>query len=162
MFHLALFLDLRMYAAYISFQLAKGNGLACLSQQLANARKVCGFLRRNADQGRRAAIDGVVLWMERVSKQLGKVMPQAKQDIGVMEASGQWMSADGVCTILEDLRVEALDEMPEDWHAPLSEYAARLLHDAALGNAMFGHTPPPRLSCLRTMQVSNLGSVCIY
>ena len=63
------------------------------------------------------------------------------------------MHADKVVKMVEGLRLEALAEMPKEGNAPLSEYSARLLHNAALGNTMFGHIPPPRLSCLRTLQV---------
>jgi hypothetical protein len=54
--------------------------------------------------------------------------------------------------LLDKLRVEALSNLPDDLNVRLSVYAARELHDAALSSLAFGHIPPPRLSCLRTLQ----------
>lgn len=150
-FSLLHFLDLNLYSTYISFQLAKENSRANLTQQLSNARKVLAFLRRRADVTVCASISSIETWLLRLSKQVGALLPSARQDIGEMEVEGTWLPASQLVAMLEKLRVEALAGV--SYEGCITEYDARLLHDAALSSTMFGYLPPPRLSCLRTLQV---------
>lgn len=150
-FSLLHFLDLDLYSKYISFQLAKENSRVNLSQQLSNARKVLAFLKRKADARLCASISSIETWMLRLSKQIVALLPQARQDIGQMEQEGTWLPASDLVALLDKLRVEAVRAV--NMEGCVSEYGARLLHDAALSSTMFGYIPPPRLSCLRTLQV---------
>ena len=152
-FHLALFLDLDKYAAYIAFQVAKQNGRASITQQLSHARKVCSFLRRSADQERVTAISEVETWLRRVSQQIVKILPQPRKDVGLLVASKQWMDAAELAVFVERFRLEILALLPANLEVPLCEYTARQLHDATLANTLYGHIPPLRLSCVRTLQV---------
>ena len=145
------FLDLEKYSTYISFQLAKENSKANLTQQISNARKVLAFLKRMADAAVCALISSIEIWLLRLSKQIVLLLPQAKQDIGQMEEDGTWLSASELVALLEGFRVEALKAVADV--ECLSEYGASMLHDAALSSTLFGYMPPVRLSCLRSLQV---------
>lgn len=150
-FSLLQFLDLDLYSTYMSFQLAKENSRVNLTQQLSNARKVLAFLKRNADSRVGASISSVEVWLLRLSKQVVALLPQTRADIGEMEEEGTWLPACELVVMLNKLREEAVRGV--DLEGCGGEYGARLLHDAALSNTMFGYIPPPRLSCLRTLQV---------
>ena len=152
-FSLDLFLDLDIYSNYISFQVAKKNGRACLTQQLSNARKVCTFLKVDADSHKEARINAVVDWLITLSKQIVTILPKPVTDIAALEEEGKWLPAEELVVVLDKFRLEAMRHVPLDEGVCLSQYAARLVHDAALSATMFGHIPPPRLSCIRTLQV---------
>ena len=73
-------------------------------------------------------------------------------DIGVLEDEGNWVHSDQLVAMMEDLRLEALGQVPQQ--GLCTPYPARLLMDALLGAVLFGgHLPPLRLSCMRTLQV---------
>ena len=156
-FNLSLFLDTKMFSAYIAFLLAKGNQRACLTQLLSNARKVCHFLRRETASGGPAtalvaSVNGVETWLLRLSKQIITVLHKPKTDIAVLEKNNQWMAADELVVLLDKLRVDALAQLPADRKEVLSAYVARQIHEAALSSCLFGHLPPMRLSCIRSLQ----------
>ena len=156
-YNLSLFLDTKMFSAYIAFLLAKGNQRACLTQLLSNARKVCQFLRRETSSGVPApvlvaSVNGVETWLLRLSKQITTVLQKPKTDIAVLEKNNQWMPADELVVLLDKLRVDALAQLPADRSEVLSAYVARQIHEAALSSCLFGHLPPMRLSCIRSLQ----------
>ena len=151
-FSLSLFLDTGKYSGYIAFQMAKQNSKVNITQQLSNARKVLAFLRRNASAAVSSSISAVEVWLLQLSKQIARLLPERKLDVGDLEEEGAWLSASEVVVMMEELRTMALDEVAK-CEVELSVFTARVLHDAALGNCMFGWIPPPRLSCLRLLQV---------
>lgn len=157
---LSLFLDLDKYSTYISFQIAKQNSRINITQQLSNARKVLAFLKRNATAKMALSISEVEVWLSKLGKQVSRLLPEKKLDVGEMEEEGTWLPACDVVKLLDSLRLMALEEVTK-YEGQLSDFAARLLHDAALSSCMFGFIPPPRLSCLRTLQVpSHVG--CLH
>ena len=153
-FSLSLFLDTDKYSGYIAFQMAKQNSKVNISQQLSNARKVLAFLRRSASAAVSSSISAVEVWLLNLSKQIARLLPEKKLDVGDLEEEGAWLSASEVVVMMEKLRTMALEDVAK-CEGELGLFVARMLHDAALGNCMFGWIPPPRLSCLRLLQVPN-------
>jgi len=145
------FLDLDLYAAYISFQLAKGNGRVNLAQQLSNSRKVMGFLKRRADPRLALTISSCEIWVSRLGKQIPTILPSVNKDIGQLQEDGGWMNADQVVAMFEKLRQGALAGMSVEGGGRM--HACMTLHDACLASCMFGYLPPVRLSCLRSLQM---------
>lgn len=152
-FSLDLFLDLNRYSAYISFQIAKKNGRHCLTQQISNARKLCEFLNTAASPAKAAKISQAHKWLLALSKQIVTVLHINRTDLAVLQQEGKLMPAEDLVLALDKFRRHALQAVPSARSVTLSPYAARLLHDAALGCTLFGYIPPPRLSCVRTLQV---------
>ena len=152
-FSLDMFLDLDKYSAYISFQIAKNNGRHTLTQQISNARKVCEYLNTSAGPEKAARVSQVGIWLLSLSRQVVTVLPKTTPDLGMIEFEGRLMQAEDLVVMLDKLRREALGALPLDRNASLPAHCARMLHDAALSSTMFGHFPPPRLSCIRTLQV---------
>ncbi len=150
---LDLFLDLNRYSAYISFQIAKKNGRHCLTQQISNARKLCEFLNTAACPAKAAKISQANSWLLVLSKQIVTVLHNKRTDLAVLESEGKLMPAEDLVLALDKFRRHALDGVPVGQTVVLSQFAARMLHDAALGCTLFGYIPPPRLSCIRTLQV---------
>lgn len=73
-------------------------------------------------------------------------------DIGILEDEGKWMSSDQMVALMDTLRLQALEAIPDQ--GPCTPYSARLLMDALLGSVMYGgFLPPIRLSVVRTLQV---------
>lgn len=73
-------------------------------------------------------------------------------DIGVLEDEGTWVQSDQLVALMEELRLAALQDLPEQ--GLCTPYSARLLMDALLGAVLFGgYLPPIRLAAVRTLQV---------
>ena len=173
-------LDIKAYAHYIAFQVAKQNSINTLSQQISNAKKVLAFFKRSAsDTARLQEMVQATEWLDRLGKQLKILIPRSVpvtlilvgvcslstccnkplglwlrkiMDIGILEDEGKWMHSHQLVALMEDLRLQALEAVPVQ--GPCSPYSARLLMDALLGAVLFGgHIPPLRLCAVRTLQV---------
>ena len=156
-FSLSLFLDTDKFSAFIAFLLAKGNQRASLTQLLSNARKICLFLRRETRSGVPCSalvtsVNGVETWLHRLAKQIIAVLHKPQTDIAVLEKNKQWIPADELVVLLDKVKQDALAQLPSDRGEVLSPYVARQMHEAALSSFMFGHIPPVRLSCIRSLQ----------
>ena len=147
-------LDLESYAAYLSFQRAKGNAFQTVSQQIASARKTLVYLQLHhmPDELIFSKMVAAREWLSRVNKQLAHIMtkPNMKQDISDLPHAHE------IVHLLEKLRQKALQSLPPLGQLPSIE-TARLMHDACLACCMFGYLPPIRLVCLRTLQMPESG-----
>lgn len=144
------FLDCESYAAYISFQKAKGNKYIHIQQQIASARKTLKFLQigYEEDDGVFKKTIAAIEWLSLLCKQLSNVLPQRsdRPDISELPAAHE------VVLLIERVKQSALLKLPPMGQA-LSWDSARLMHDASLASLMFGYLPPIRLVCLRTLQM---------
>ena len=145
------FLNLDLFAKFVSFQIAKGNSYNSFAHQLAHAKRVTQFLARGASASLQATVERIQVWLHRLKSQLSTLLMKPRADIGQLEADGAWMDAKTIVVALEAFRVAVIRELPD--FGDLSSYSARLLHDACLANTMFGYLPPVRIACLRRLQL---------
>lgn len=141
------------FAKYVSFRVSKATSINTLTQQISHAKKVLQFLRLAANVPEALQIDIVGAWMDKLKGQLVSMIPKKRKDPVQLEEQGGWKGAPEIVSLLDNLRHTALRgvlNMDEDLCTPAS---AMILYDACLSNFMFGHLPPLRLSCLRTMQL---------
>lgn len=157
--HLEAFLSLDQYAAYISFQVAKGNSHTSLAHQLAHAKRVTQFLARGPGSGLQQSVAAMHTWLHRLRGQLTSLLTRPRADVGQLEEDGAWMDARTIVTALESFRLETLRELPE--YGEYSLYTARLLHDACLVNTLFGYLPPVRVACIRHLQLPSTTDGCL-
>ena len=149
------FLDLQSYAAYISFQRAKGNVYNTVSQQLASARKMLEFLAIKGGVTATAAA-AARNWLSRLNKQLATVLPLGSTTIDLCDLP----SAHEIVQLIERFKCTTLGGLPPPGQ-PLSLETAKTLQQAALSCCIFGYLPPVRLVCLRTLQVPD-SSKCLF
>ena len=149
------FLDLPSYAAYISFQKAKGNVYNTVSQQLASARRVLDFLGTKGHQTATVAASAKN-WLSRLNKQLASVLPQGAVTIDLCDLP----AAHEIVQLIEKFKCTALRELPPPGQ-PLAIETARTLLQAALTCCIFGYLPPVRLVCLRTLQIPE-STKCLF
>lgn len=141
------FLNLNTYAAYVSFQRAKGNTYNTVSQQLATARKTLDFLsQRGGETASRA--EAARGWLSRLNKQLATTLPQGSD----MTDLSDLPAAHEIVQLIEKHKCNAYNSLPPPGQ-PASFETARALHDSALTCLIFGYHPPIRLVCLRTLQL---------
>ena len=141
------FLDLHSYAAYISFQKAKGNVYNTVSQQLASARRVLEFLGTKGGQTATAAA-AARNWLSRLNRQLATILPQGSTMMDLSDLP----PANEIVQLIEKFKCSALGSLPPPGQ-PFSIETAKTLQQAALSCCIFGYLPPIRLVCLRTLQV---------
>lgn len=157
--NLEAFLSLESYAAFISFQVAKGNSHNSLAHQLAHAKRVTQFLARGPGSGLQDSVAAMHSWMHRLKGQLTSLLIKPRADVGQLEADGAWMDARTIVTALESFRLQVLRQLPEYGDYSLS--TARLLHDACLVNTLFGYLPPVRVACIRHLQLPSATVGCL-
>ena len=86
-------------------------------------------------------------WYSSLNKQVGTVSKM--RDPGLLMQQGKWVDARKFVALSEQVRLAALEQLPQPV-AALSPEAARAVHDAALLCSMLGHLAPVRLNVLRT------------
>lgn len=144
------FLHLENFASFIAFQIDKGKTVASITQIISHTRKVLTFLSRNSS----ADLTSTVRWLDRLRQQLVQHIHRNKKDIGAMLEAGKWIEAGQMVALIHKFSKGVLETIPPI--GPCSPAIARKLHDACLVSCMFGHLPPLRLVCLRTMQVPHV------
>lgn len=150
-------LDADLLAAFFSFQLHKGNSCNTMLQHIAAFKKALAWLRGTAAAG--AAADRVADWLARLGHQLQTAAPRRVADVGELQQQGRWAAASELVMLLERLRVRALAAVPPT--GSCLPWAARLLHDAALGNIMFGYMPPMRSFIIRSLAAPSPNPRCL-
>lgn len=140
-------LDGHSVANYISYHKHKGNTIGTLSSQIACLRKALKFLSTQTDKvSVQQHIEAEINWLSTLNSQLYHIMPREVSTV-------QLPKAQQVVKAIEGLRQRALHAF--NGHPPgavFSMRTARLFHDALLACMIFGHLPPLRLICLRTLQ----------
>lgn len=138
-------LDGQSIAQYVSYHKHKGNTIGTLSAQIAGLRKALKFLKTQTEDGRiHKHIEAEIKWLSTLNSQLSHVMPKETPECKLPQAHQ-------VVRAIENLRWKALCAMPTPGSV-FSMQTARLFHDALLACMIFGHLPPIRLICLRTLQ----------
>lgn len=148
------FLDLGQFSRFMSFQLQKRKSSHSLTQIFSHCNKVLNFLIR---QSCNPAIQLVhkcevaSAWMSRLRKQLSHHVHKTKKDVGNLQAANRWIDAPELVALIQSYTNSVMAKLPS--RGAYSYLQARDLHDICLLACMFGHLPPIRLVCLRTLQV---------
>ena len=80
---------------------------------------------------------------------MGGVLPKPKKAAQLLEEAGRWIAAKDLLHLIENATQEAVAA----WESqPLTVELARRLHDVILASTVFGHLPPLRLSCIRSLR----------
>ena len=76
------FLDVKAYAQYMPFQVAKQNSIDTLSQQISNAEKgACQHLKKSAESARQRELVQATEWLDRLEKRLEILIPRSAHDM---------------------------------------------------------------------------------
>ena len=102
------FLHMDHFAAYMSFQLAKGNGRDHIVQLVCSAKKVVDFLGRAASGMRLGRVTSVREWLDRLQRQIRTSMPGKKRDYEELAQGNKVLPAHVVVGLFDQLRVRAL------------------------------------------------------
>ena len=149
------FLDGHSYVSFIAFQRAKDISINTHTQFISYSKKVLAFLSRPSASRQAGALsianraEQVSRWLDILRQQLVKLVPRKRKDVGEEMAEGRWIEADKLVRLIKTYTDSVLQQLPPT--GQLSSAMARALHDACLLSFMFGHIPPCRLICLRTL-----------
>ena len=149
-------LDLRAFASFMAFKVDRRGSITSMKQLISHARKVLSYLptlspsltQQTAMFTRCAR---AVQWLERLGRQLTASIHKRAVDIGGLQATNQWMEALQLVGMIDTYCKATLGDMPSRGECDFKQ--ARPLHDACLLSTCFGHLPPIRLMCVRSIQV---------
>ena len=129
----------------------KGRSIDSLRNIISHMRKALIWMT-NVKPELQIRVTELLLWLERVQKQLVITIPKRKRDISALEGEGKWVEAEELVVKVAEFERRVRGEVgkvPEE--EPLGIAHARLLHDCCLAACMFSYLPPLRLVCLRSL-----------
>ena len=148
------FLNLQHYSKFMAYQVDKRRSMTSLTQVFSHTNKVISFLSRQSASPSQSLItkcENTSRWLQRLRQQLGHHMHKERKDMGSLMAADKWVDAASLVAMIDEFARAAVAKAPA--RGECIHFAARDLHDACLVSCMFGHLPPVRLVCLRTLQV---------
>lgn len=156
-----LLLDGNLFAAFISFQIKKGNNIHSLTQEISHTKKVLSYLEVRGNSQQAEAVQLQKQLLTRLSSQLSHAMPKKRKDPEEMKEANMWTDAHVIVQAFDRYRVAVLQEVTccQAHHCP--QWLSKALHDACMACMMFGYIPPIRSACLRELQIPDPAGTCL-
>ena len=143
-------------AMYLGSSFNAGLAQGSMGHDFGAVTKVVQFWRGQRGLGAAAqSLQELEGWLFRLAKQMRKARPQVRKEPFAMQAAGKWASAGELVRCFDSARLRVVTEVHEWVEEHEGEdlwiNLAEDLHDVTLANMLFGHLPPMRLECIKTM-----------
>lgn len=146
------FLIPHLLGSFTSFHLDKKHSCHTIKHQLQTACKVLAWWATKAG-GHDPGLDKLRReWLPTLSSQVGKAVVQPVKSAAALP------TAKSLLNTLHQHQQQLVASIPQH---DMSANQARAMHNVALASMVFGHLPPIRLSCIRTLMLPSYKGPCL-